>query len=101
MADGPASPEAPRIPTQADLRRIARSLNEHGVRYAVVGGFAMAHHGFARPTEDIDLLIDPDPANVERVRQALCVLADHASLEVRAGDLDACEGRGRPCNSCT
>jgi len=71
VADGPESPEAPRTPTTEDLRRIARSLTEHQVRYAVVGGFAMAYHGLARPTEDIDLLIDPDPANVGRVRQAL------------------------------
>jgi hypothetical protein len=53
----------------------------------VIGGFALHHYGYGRPTQDIDLLIDPDPANVEKVRQGLCVLADRASLEVDPGDV--------------
>jgi hypothetical protein len=35
----------------------------------------------------IDLLIDPSPANVDLVRQALCVLEDPAALEVRPTDV--------------
>jgi len=76
-----------RAPTQADLTRIARSLDEHGVRYAVIGGFAVIHHGYQRTTADIDLLVDPSPENVERIRQALCVLEDCASLEVKPTDV--------------
>jgi len=91
MADGAKGPQAPRAPTQDDLRRIARGLNAHGVRYAVVGGFAMAYHGLARSTEDIDLLVDPAPDNVERIRRALSVLADRAVLEVEPGDLERYE----------
>jgi hypothetical protein len=62
-------------------------LNEHGVRYAVIGGFAVMHHGFARATSDIDLLLDPSPDNVERLRSALSILEDQAVLEVRPNDL--------------
>lgn len=89
MDGGTVGEEGPRTPTPADLARIARSLNEFGARYAVIGGFAMQHYGLARPTQDIDLLVDPDAANVERVRQALCVLADRAALEVAPEDVAA------------
>jgi hypothetical protein len=85
--DKPGGEKRARVPTDADLARIARSLNDHQARYAVVGGFAVIHHGLARATNDIDLLIDPSPDNVERVRQALAILEDHASLELRTTDI--------------
>jgi len=47
----------------------------------------MAHHGLARPTEVIDLLVDPSPENVEAIRRALSVLEDRAVLEVQPADL--------------
>ncbi len=87
MDDGPDREEGPRAPTPQDLSRIASSLNEHGARYVVVGGFAMQHHGLPRPTMDIDLLVDPSPENVERIRRALCVLADSAVLHVAPEDI--------------
>jgi hypothetical protein len=81
--------EGPRTPTPADLERIALSLNELGCRYAVIGGFAMQHCGFARPTQEIDLLIDPSPENVVKVCAALAILGDRASLEVGPQDVQA------------
>lgn len=47
----------------------------------------MQHYGFARPTQDIDLLVEPSPDNIERVRQALCVLSDRAALEIEPTDV--------------
>lgn len=79
--------KVPRAPTREDLVRIARSLDAHGARYAVIGGFAVIHHGYQRTTADIDLLVDPAPENVERIRQALCVLEDQASLQVEPTDV--------------
>jgi hypothetical protein len=61
-------------------------LNEQNARYVVVGGFAIIHHGFIRATEDIDILIDGDPANQQRVKKALEILPDKAILEL--GDED-------------
>lgn len=43
-------------------------LNKLGVRYAVIGGIAMAFHGRPRFTRDIDVLIHPD--DIELVRMA-------------------------------
>jgi hypothetical protein len=80
-------PLSARPPTRQDLARIARALNEAGAKYAVIGGFAMLHHGFARATMDIDLLVDPAPDNVELVRQALSILEDRAALEVKTTDV--------------
>ena len=87
MDDETGGEKRARVPTVADLARIARSLNEEGVRYAVIGGFAIIHHGLARATNDIDLLVDPSPENVDRVRRALAVLEDRAALDVRPDDV--------------
>jgi len=50
---------------------ICRIMNEEGVRYVVLGGFAAIVHGSALPTEDIDLLPSRDDENLERLARAL------------------------------
>ncbi|HEY3235255.1 MAG TPA: nucleotidyl transferase AbiEii/AbiGii toxin family protein [Polyangiaceae bacterium] len=87
MDDESGSAKRARIPTNADLARIARSLNQHGVKYAVIGGFAVIHHGFVRATNDIDLLVDASPENVERLRAALSILEDQAALDLDPNDV--------------
>lgn len=82
---GDDAPSA-RAPEPEDLARICRSLNGHGARYVLIGGFAVIAHGAGRFTKDIDLLVDDAPENVARVRAALAVLADNAAAEVT--DLD-------------
>ena len=47
------------------------SLNANGAEYVIVGGVALAHHGFPRYTGDIDVLIHATPENAARVMQAL------------------------------
>jgi hypothetical protein len=49
----------------------------------------MQLYGLERATKDIDLLVDPDPANVARVVSALSVLADGVAREVAPGDVAA------------
>ncbi len=58
-----------RNPTLDDLVRLCKSLNETGVRYVVIGGFAIAHHGYMGATGDIDLLVDASTENVEKIRK--------------------------------
>lgn len=41
------------------LRRLAQRLDELGIAYALIGGLALAEHGYPRLTEDIDLLLTP------------------------------------------
>jgi hypothetical protein len=62
---------ASRQPTQSDLLRLAQALAAFDVEYVVIGGAAMALHGFARMTKDIDLLLPVDPANNSRLLRAL------------------------------
>lgn len=86
MDQDPDVPEV-RPPTIDDLRRICRSLDEAGARYVLIGGFAVILWGGARTTKDIDLLVDPAPENVERLKRALSVLEDDAAAEIESGDL--------------
>jgi hypothetical protein len=53
----------------------------------LIGGFAVVAHGGVGTTKDIDLLIDADPANVARVRQALQILEDRAVDDVADEDV--------------
>ncbi len=41
------------------LRRLAERLDAEGIPYALLGGLALAEHGYPRLTEDIDLLVTP------------------------------------------
>jgi len=82
-------PDVPQVrpPTIDDIRRICRALDEAGAHYVLIGGFAVILHGGLRTTKDIDLLVDPEPANVERLKRALSVLEDDAARDIEAGDL--------------
>lgn len=59
-----------RPPRIEDLVRLCRRLNEAGALYVVIGGFAMILHGYTRGTMDVDLLVDPAPDNIRRVKAA-------------------------------
>src|SRR2546421_12642310 len=54
-----------------DLREFVELLNAHDVRYLLVGGFAVAYHGVARLTDDIDFWIEPSSDNADRVLKVL------------------------------
>lgn len=54
-----------------DFRDILFAFCEEKVEFLVVGGYAMAFHGYVRATGDIDLWIRPSPENAPRVWQAL------------------------------
>jgi hypothetical protein len=41
-----------------ELIRFWRTLNEQGVRYIMVGGFATRFHGFNRSTDDLDIWLE-------------------------------------------
>ena len=41
-----------------DVKLLARYFDEAGVEYALIGGYALAAHGIARFTQDIDVLVE-------------------------------------------
>jgi len=74
--------EFTRPATWEDVKRLAGLLNEAGVEYALVGGYAIAAHGFNRLTEDIDILVNPSVENARRWIVALAELPDGAAKEL-------------------
>lgn len=54
-----------------DPAAIIVALEREKVSYVVVGGVAVLAHGHLRTTQDLDLVPDPDPANLGRLAVAL------------------------------
>jgi len=54
-----------------DYEEFIAVLNDHGVRYLIVGAHAVAFHARPRATKDLDILLEPTPANARRVLAAL------------------------------
>ena len=50
---------------------ICTILNDEGVDYVVIGGFAAVVHGSSLPTRDIDVLPSSRPDNLDRLARAL------------------------------
>ncbi|HUF50864.1 MAG TPA: hypothetical protein VMN60_08535, partial [Longimicrobiales bacterium] len=51
--------------------RIARSLTDAGVPFMLTGSLAAAYYGTPRATQDIDLVIDPEEPQLERLLDLL------------------------------
>jgi len=58
-----------RIP--ADFKEFLRLLRSNGVKYLLVGGYAVAVHGYPRSTVDMDIWIEQDAENANRAVRAL------------------------------
>ncbi len=54
-----------------DFKEFLKSLNDKGVEYLLIGGYAVAYYGYPRATNDIDVWIAIHPENAERVVAAL------------------------------
>ena len=48
-----------------DFKEFLKLLNENQVRYLVVGGIAVALHGYPRATGDMDIWVDNNELNAE------------------------------------
>lgn len=86
--NGPIAPGAPvmqqytRAATIDDLKTLIRSLNDHHVEYLLIGGYALAAHGYHRATTDIDVMLPATVATGNAVREALMVLPDQAAKDL-------------------
>jgi hypothetical protein len=54
-----------------DLGRLFRALHGAAVDFVLIGGVAARAHGSARVTQDVDIVYDRSPANLERLVRAL------------------------------
>lgn len=77
-----------RAPELDDLVSLCEALNDEGVRYVLIGGFAVILHGFVRATKDVDLLIDASADNVQRLKRAMSTLPDNAIALMADDEVD-------------
>jgi len=68
-----------------DFKEFIESLNDNHVRYLVVGGYAVAFHGYPRYTKDIDIWIESSADNAANMVKALEQFG-FASLGLQAAD---------------
>ncbi len=72
---------------QPDFKELLALFNEHRVSYVIVGGYALAFHGVPRYTGDLDIYVNPDRDNAQRIVAALDAFG-FASLGLKATDFE-------------
>ncbi len=75
--------EYSRPATIDDLKLLLGSLRDRGVEYLLIGGWALAAHGYSRATTDIDLMVPSTSEAGQRVKAALMVLPDQAAKDIK------------------
>ncbi|MBU1881505.1 nucleotidyltransferase family protein, partial [bacterium] len=55
----------------SDFKEFLKLLLKHQVKYLLVGGYAVAYYGYPRTTADIDIWIESEQQNAERLISAL------------------------------
>ncbi|MCU0389493.1 MAG: nucleotidyltransferase [Thermoflexibacter sp.] len=68
-----------------DFKEFIKLLNDNGVKYLIVGGYAVALHGYPRYTKDLDFWIWIDRENAEKTVKSLKEFG-FASLGLTAED---------------
>jgi hypothetical protein len=86
-AEGGAGPRPEPGPQRLRPVQLLAALRGHEVAFVIIGGYALAAHGYIRATKDIDIVPDPDAGNVARLASALRDL----DAEVDIGDLNPAE----------
>jgi len=54
-----------------DFKEFLKLLKEHNVRYLLIGGYAVAYHGYPRATADMDIWVAIHPENANKLVAAL------------------------------
>jgi FAD/FMN-containing dehydrogenase len=70
-------------------------LSRAGVDYLVAGGVAVCLNGFVRTTQDLDLLVEPSRANIDRLLRALATFGEGFARELSPEDFRLEEGAVR------
>jgi predicted nucleotidyltransferase len=65
-----------------DLKLLLRALNDHGVDYLLIGGYALYALGYQRGTVDIDVVLRPTRDEGEKVKRALLLLPDGVAKDL-------------------
>jgi hypothetical protein len=54
-----------------DFKEFLKLLSDHEVAYLLVGGYAVAYHGYPRATADMDIWVAINPHNAQRLVDAI------------------------------
>jgi hypothetical protein len=71
------------------LHSVCAALSDQGVRYALVGGHAVALHGAVRGTVDVDIALAWNRRSLQTTEQALHSLGLVSRLPITAADVFA------------
>ncbi len=55
----------------SDFREFLKLLDSHSVDYLLIGGYAVAYHGYPRATGDLDIWVAPSTENAMRLVGAI------------------------------
>jgi len=72
---------------QSRITPVCAALNRGKAKYLVIGGVACILHGYARATDDIDILIERTEANAGRILKILSGLGYGFAREWKATEL--------------
>jgi hypothetical protein len=67
-----------------DFKELLSVLNEHRVKYLVVGAYAVSIHAQPRATKDLDILVKADAVNAQAV---------FAGVGINSPVREACDAR--------
>jgi predicted nucleotidyltransferase len=56
---------------EISLRAVVNHLNQHGYRYAIIGGIALSYWGVVRATQDVDIKVFVPDGDYPAIRTAL------------------------------
>lgn len=56
-----------RFKLEKDFLDFIKLCNEHGVKYMVIGGYAVSIHGYPRYTKDIDIAVEISDENAVKI----------------------------------
>lgn len=69
------------------IEQLIDALERHEVKYAIVGGYALALHGVVRGTVDVDLVLKISRSNYRNAEKALAEMGLTSQLPVGADEV--------------
>lgn len=77
---------------ELSFEKLLVRLTEAEVRFLLVGGLAVALNGYVRLTEDVDILVEDSPTNLESLLGALAGFGEGFAAELEVADFTPEEG---------
>jgi predicted nucleotidyltransferase len=63
--------------SEAAFDELLRRLGDAGAEFVLIGGLAVNAWGVVRGTKDVDIVVDPDPANLKLVAEVAVAAGGH------------------------